>query len=130
MEAASRGAQDAGATSIGLTIELAQEQATTRYADVEVPFRYCFARKLAFVRYASAFRGVSGRVWHPRRGPGFGTSITVDQLFEALDDPVGLQISPPCTGHAERRRAGPLLHRCRDRTDDPTRRPSSRQRGT
>lgn len=72
MEAASRGAQDAGATSIGLTIELPQEQATNRYVDVEVPFRYFFARKLAFVRYASAFVVLPG---------GFGT---LDELFEAL----------------------------------------------
>lgn len=72
MEAASRGARDAGATSIGLTIELPQEQATNRYIDVKVPFRYFFARKLAFVRYASAFVVLPG---------GFGT---LDELFEAL----------------------------------------------
>ena len=72
MEAANRGARDAGATSIGLGIELPHEQVLNPYVDVAVDFRYFFARKLMFVRYASAFVVLPG---------GFGT---LDELFEAL----------------------------------------------
>lgn len=72
MEAANRGARDAGATSVGLGIELPVEQALNPYLDVAVSFRHFFARKLMFVRYASAFVVLPG---------GFGT---VDELFEAL----------------------------------------------
>ena len=72
MEAANRGARDAGGISIGLTIELPHEQRSNPYLDVEVPFHYFFARKLMFVRYASGFVALPG---------GFGT---LDELFEAL----------------------------------------------
>lgn len=72
MEAANRGARDAGATSIGLTIELPHEQGTNDYVDRPVHFRYFFARKVMFVRYAAAFVALPG---------GFGT---LDELFEAL----------------------------------------------
>jgi uncharacterized protein (TIGR00730 family) len=72
MEAANRGARDAGATSVGLGIELPHEQGLNPYVDVAVGFRYFFARKLMFVRYASAFVVLPG---------GFGT---LDELFEAL----------------------------------------------
>ena len=72
MEAANRGARDAGATSVGLGIELRREQALNPYVDVAVRFRHFFARKLMFVRYASAFVVLPG---------GFGT---LDELFEAL----------------------------------------------
>jgi uncharacterized protein (TIGR00730 family) len=72
MEAANRGARDVGATSVGLGIELPLEQGLNPYLDVTVTFRYFFARKLMFVRYASAFVVLPG---------GFGT---VDELFEAL----------------------------------------------
>jgi uncharacterized protein (TIGR00730 family) len=72
MEAANRGARDAGATSVGLGIELPHEQELNPYVDVAVAFRYFFARKLMFVRYASAFVVLPG---------GFGT---LDELFEAL----------------------------------------------
>jgi len=72
MEAANRGARDAGATSVGLGIELPHEQGLNAYLDVAVSFRYFFARKLMFVRYASAFVVLPG---------GFGT---LDELFEAL----------------------------------------------
>lgn len=72
MEAANRGARDAGAQSIGLGIELPHEQGMNAYVDVAVPFRHFFARKLMFVRYASAFIVFPG---------GFGT---LDELFEAL----------------------------------------------
>ena len=72
MEAANRGARDAGATSVGLNIELPEEQRPNPYLDVSLHFRYFFARRLMFIRYASAF------VVHPG---GFGT---LDEMFEAL----------------------------------------------
>ncbi len=72
MEAANLGAQRAGATSVGLNIELPHEQEPNPFLDVSLNFRYFFVRRLMFVRYASAF------VVHPG---GFGT---LDELFEAL----------------------------------------------
>lgn len=72
MEAANRGARDVGATSVGLGIELPHEQGLNDHLDVALTFRYFFARKLMFVRYASAFVVLPG---------GFGT---LDELFEAL----------------------------------------------
>jgi uncharacterized protein (TIGR00730 family) len=71
MEAANRGAQDAGVPSIGLDIELPQEQAMNPFVDLGLTFHYFFARKVMFVRYASAFIAFPG---------GFGT---LDELFEA-----------------------------------------------
>jgi uncharacterized protein (TIGR00730 family) len=72
MEAANRGAQDAGALSIGCNIELPREQALNPHLDVGLRFRHFFARKVMFVRYASAFVIAPG---------GYGT---LDELFEAL----------------------------------------------
>jgi uncharacterized protein (TIGR00730 family) len=72
MEAANRGAREAGACSIGLRIELPFEQGMNPFVDVGVTFRYFFARKLMFVRYSSGFVVFPG---------GFGT---LDELFEAL----------------------------------------------
>ncbi|HEU4975533.1 MAG TPA: TIGR00730 family Rossman fold protein [Baekduia sp.] len=72
MEAANRGAQDAGATSVGLNIELPYEQQPNAYQDLALEFQYFFTRKLMFVRYATAFIALPG---------GFGT---LDELFEAL----------------------------------------------
>jgi hypothetical protein len=72
MEAANRGARDAGALSIGLNIELPFEQGANPYCDIELEFHYFFARKIMFVRYASGFVVFPG---------GFGT---MDELFEAL----------------------------------------------
>lgn len=72
MEAANRGAAEAGGTSVGLGIELRRQQALNSYVDVSMTFRHFFARKLMFVRYASAFVVLPG---------GFGT---LDELFEAL----------------------------------------------
>jgi uncharacterized protein (TIGR00730 family) len=72
MEAANRGARDAGATSVGLNIDLPFEQAPNPFQDVELRFHYFFTRKVMFVRYASAFVVFPG---------GFGT---LDELFEAL----------------------------------------------
>lgn len=71
MEAANRGAREAGALSIGLSIELPTPQPLNQYVDVQVPFRHFFIRKLMFVRYAAAFVVFPG---------GFGT---LDELFEA-----------------------------------------------
>jgi uncharacterized protein (TIGR00730 family) len=72
MEAANRGARDAGAVSVGCNIELPHEQHLNPYVDIELRFRHFFARKVMFVRYAHAFVIGPG---------GFGT---LDELFEAL----------------------------------------------
>jgi uncharacterized protein (TIGR00730 family) len=72
MEAANRGAREAGAPSIGLNIELPFEESTNPHVDVSLDFHYFFARKLMFVRYAGGFVVLPG---------GYGT---LDELFEAL----------------------------------------------
>jgi hypothetical protein len=72
MEAANRGAHEAGAPSVGCNIELPREQRLNPYVDIGLRFRHFFARKVMFVRYASAFVICPG---------GFGT---LDELFEAL----------------------------------------------
>jgi uncharacterized protein (TIGR00730 family) len=72
MEAANRGCRDAGGLSIGCNIELPHEQGLNPYVDLGVEFRYFFARKTMFVKYADAFVIMPG---------GFGT---LDELFESL----------------------------------------------
>lgn len=72
MEAANRGAREAGGLSIGCNIELPREQALNPYLDIGLRFHHFFARKVMFIRYASAFVIAPG---------GFGT---LDELFEAL----------------------------------------------
>ncbi|MDG4833212.1 TIGR00730 family Rossman fold protein [Solwaraspora sp. WMMD1047] len=72
MEATNRGATDAGGLSVGLGIELPFEQGINDWVDLAIDFRYFFARKTMFVKYAQAFVVLPG---------GFGT---LDELFEAL----------------------------------------------
>jgi len=72
MEAANRGARDVGALSVGCNIELPREQALNPYLDIGLRFSHFFARKVMFVRYASAFVVCPG---------GYGT---LDELFESL----------------------------------------------
>jgi uncharacterized protein (TIGR00730 family) len=72
MEAANRGAREAGAPSVGLNIELPFEEDANPYLDVSLTFHYFFARKVCFVRYSNGFVVLPG---------GLGT---LDELFEAL----------------------------------------------
>ncbi len=72
MEAANRGAAEAGGESIGLNIELPHEQNPNEYQNISLHYRYFFVRKMMFVKYSVAFLIFPG---------GFGT---IDELFEAL----------------------------------------------
>jgi uncharacterized protein (TIGR00730 family) len=72
MEAANKGALEAGGVSVGLGIELPFETGLNQYVDLGVNFRYFFARKTMFVKYARGFIVLPG---------GLGT---LDELFEAL----------------------------------------------
>jgi uncharacterized protein (TIGR00730 family) len=72
MEAANRGAREAGVPSVGCNIELPFEQRANGYANIQIDFRYFFVRKTMFMKYAEAFVIFPG---------GFGT---MDELFESL----------------------------------------------
>lgn len=72
MEAANKGAHEAGGTSIGLGIELPFESGLNEYVDLGINFRYFMVRKTMFVKYAQGYIVLPG---------GFGT---FDELFEAL----------------------------------------------
>lgn len=72
MEAANRGARDAGGMSIGCNISLPEEQEANKFLDVSIDFKYFFVRKLMLVKYSYAFVVMPG---------GFGT---LDELFESL----------------------------------------------
>ena len=72
MEAANRGAREAGGPSVGCNIELPKEQSPNRYLDRWVTCRYFFVRKVLLFKYSYAFIGLPG---------GIGT---LDEIFEAL----------------------------------------------
>jgi uncharacterized protein (TIGR00730 family) len=72
MEAANKGAVEAGGVSVGLGIELPLEMGLNDYVEVGLEFRYFFVRKTCFIKYSQAFVVLPG---------GFGT---MDELFEAL----------------------------------------------
>ncbi|MCM8792288.1 MAG: TIGR00730 family Rossman fold protein [Candidatus Omnitrophica bacterium] len=73
MEAANKGAKRAGGLSIGLNIQIPQEQKPNRYVDTILEFRYFFVRKVMFVKYAKAFVIMPG---------GYGT---LDEFTEAIN---------------------------------------------
>ena len=72
MEAANKGAYQAGGRSVGLNIDIPEEQISNPYQNLSLNFRYFFARKMMFTKYAQAFVILPG---------GFGT---MDEFFESL----------------------------------------------
>jgi uncharacterized protein (TIGR00730 family) len=72
MEAANKGATEAGGNSVGLNIKLPFEQQPNDFANVQVEFNYFFIRKVMFMKYAAAYVGLPG---------GFGT---LDEIFEVM----------------------------------------------
>lgn len=72
MEAANKGASEAGGNSVGLNIKLPFEQKPNAFASVQIEFNYFFIRKVMFMKYAAAYIGLPG---------GFGT---LDEIFEVM----------------------------------------------
>lgn len=72
MEAANKGATEAGGDSVGLNIKLPFEQKPNEFANVQIEFNYFFIRKVMFMKYAAAYIGLPG---------GFGT---LDEIFEVM----------------------------------------------
>jgi uncharacterized protein (TIGR00730 family) len=114
MEAANRGAQEAGALSVGLNIELPHEQAINPYVDLGIEFHYFFTRKLMFVRNSEAFVVFPG---------GFGTfdelfeALTLIQTGKAVDHPVILEGSAFWSGLIDWIRSHPLAEGMLTRED-------------
>ncbi len=72
MEAANKGAAEAGGRSVGLNIKLPFEQVPNNYSNLKLDFNYFFIRKVMFIKYAAAYIALPG---------GFGT---LDEIFEVM----------------------------------------------